>query len=290
MLSARAAAGYPRGMTQGVDTWSLSSRPLRAPGGRPAAPDRRARRDNPLPSLETAALRFEERAAEATAPPAGPAWHERSALRGLLMVIVWVAVVLGWQTPFALPIRLLTVVFHELGHAAACVATGGSVHAIVVHPDGSGLALTQGGAQVAVLNGGYLGSMLCGLGLLRLLKVQGGGHLAAALLGSTLVLVALTWLPLSMLGYSLVLLGGVCLLGLAARSPPALAEWVMRLIGWMCTFYAAVDLFGDVFGGAGLTTDADLLEARTGVAAAAWGGMWMASGAFILWLYRRWLI
>lgn len=277
-------------MTQGVDTWSLSSRPLRAPSGRTSAVDRRARRDTPLPSLQTATLRFEERAAEPESPAPGPAWHERPALRTVLLVLVWVAVVLGWQTPVALPVRLLTVVFHELGHAVACVATGGSVHAIVVHPDGSGLALTQGGAYIAVLNGGYLGSMMCGLLLLRILKVQGGGHLAAALLGSALVLVALTWLPLSALGYSLVMLGGVCLLGLAARSPPALAEWVMRLIGWMCTFYAAVDLFGDVFGSAGLTTDADLLEARTGVDAAAWGGMWLGSGAFILWLYRRWLV
>lgn len=278
-------------MTVGTDTWQLSSRPLR--GGVVRAPDterRVVRRDNPLPALETASIRFEEAVSASPLAPTGLAWHERSGVRAALLVLVWVVLVLAWQTPAALPIRLLTVVFHELGHALACVATGGTVHAIVVHPDGSGLTLTQGGAQVAVLNGGYLGSMLGGLLLLRIVKAHGGGHLAAAALGSALVLVALAYFQLSALGYALVLLCAVCLLGLAARSPPGLAEWVMRLLGWMCTFYAAIDLYTDVFTSGGPTTDADLLALRTGVPAAAWGGMWMTSGAAILWLYRRWLV
>ena len=144
-------------MTTGSDTWQLSSRPLRGAPPRSLDGDRKGRRENPRPTLETAAIRFEEAVATPPLTPMGPAWHEQAGVRALLLVAVWAALVLGWQTPIALPIRLLTVVFHELGHALACIATGGTVHAVVVHPDGSGLTLSQGGIQVAVLNGALWG-------------------------------------------------------------------------------------------------------------------------------------
>ena len=196
-----------------------------------------------------------------------------------------------WRTPIALPVRVLTVVFHELGHAFAAWATGGTVHAIVVSADGAGLTLTQGGSTLAILNGGYLGSLIGGMLCLRLLKAHGGGQLAAALLGCSLVLVSLVFFALSPLGYAVVLLVGVLMLGLAAKSPEGLADWVMRLVGWLCTFYAVIDLFDDIFmKSTEGVTDAQALEALTHVPATLWGASWALLGGLFTWTNRRWLV
>ncbi len=73
-----------------------------------------------------------------------------------------------WPLPWLWPLRLLVVGFHELGHAALVVLTGGEVVAVVVAPDESGHVLSRGGWPLAILQGGYLGSVCGGLGLLWL--------------------------------------------------------------------------------------------------------------------------
>src|SRR5436309_454796 len=41
------------------------------------------------------------------------------------------------------PFRILTTVVHELSHAIAALATGGSVSKIVINPDGSGVTYVR---------------------------------------------------------------------------------------------------------------------------------------------------
>lgn len=240
------------------------------------------------PVAERATQRLDARP---SLPDPPPAWHWSPRARTGLMLLTWAALVALWRTPFAVPIKVLTVFFHELGHAGAAWMTGGVVHAVAVGADGAGLTLTQGGNPAVILNGGYLGSLLGGMLLLRLLKLHGGGPLAAALLGCTLVLISLMFFAQSPLGYGIVLVMAVLMFGLAARSPAGLAEWVVRLVGWLCSFYAVIDLFDDIFvQTATVRTDAEALEALTEVPAAAWGASWVAIAALFTWTNRRWLV
>lgn len=60
------------------------------------------------------------------------------------------------------PINILVTFFHELGHAFGSLLTGGSVHAMNVNPDGSGVTTTSGGSEGIILMGGYIGSAVFG--------------------------------------------------------------------------------------------------------------------------------
>lgn len=261
--------------------------PMSAQATAPRSPTSRRPPLGP-PVAERATMRLDARVSPPDQPPA---WHLSPRWRTGLMLCTWLALVLLWRSPVAVPIKVLTVFFHELGHACAAWVTGGVVHAVAVGADGAGLTLTQGGNPAVILNGGYLGSLLGGMLLLRLLKFHGGGQLAAALLGCTLVLISLVFFAQSPLGYGIVLVVAVLMLGLAARSPEGVADWVVRLVGWLCTFYAVIDLFDDVFlNTPDVRTDAEALAALTQVPAPLWGASWVAIGAAFTWTNRRWLV
>jgi len=61
-----------------------------------------------------------------------------------------------------LPINLFVTFLHEFGHSFFAIITGGSVHEIMIHPNGSGHAVTSGGFVPLILMGGYIGSAIFG--------------------------------------------------------------------------------------------------------------------------------
>ena len=224
------------------------------------------------------------------APPVHvPGFVLSRAQRTLVVVVTCVAVVAGWNLTAFLPLRLLVVTFHELGHAAVAVITGGQVLALGVGLDESGFTLTRGGDHLLILNGGYLGSILTGLGLLLSVRTMAGARGAAGVLGAVLALVAVRFYTVDPVGLAIVLVTAVCLLGLATRSPGWLAEIAVRCLGWFSLLYALIDIRDDVFrpGGPDIRSDAAALEAITGVAAPIWGLGWVGLGVGLLWLLRR---
>ena len=137
-----------------------------------------------------------------------------------------------WDTALIYPLKIFVVFLHEVSHAMAAVATGGSVERILLDPHQGGAAYTVGGNGFLTLSAGYLGSLLWGV--LFILAWHGARHVGsmgrllrgflapmafvgvvcalivtedlgtAALVGcvSVLVLVAAAALPLAMKGNS----------------------------------------------------------------------------------------
>ncbi len=210
--------------------------------------------------------------------------------RRLALTLVVAGVVWAWETPLVLPLKLLVVWFHELGHAAAALATGGQVVELVVRPDQGGHTLTRGGWPLVVLSGGYLGSLVAGVLLLVAVRRERAARVVAALLGALLVGVALAWMPLPSFGQAFALATGAAFLGLARWGRPRHAAWALRVVGVVSVLYALVDLRTDVLGApGGAVTDATLLRDRTGVPAVAWGIIWTLAGLGLLWRTRRWI-
>ncbi len=209
--------------------------------------------------------------------------------RNLVVLLLCVVALLFWDFSLFLPLRLLVVTFHELGHAVAAVATGGEVVALGVGLDESGFTLTRGGNHFYVLNGGYLGSIITGLLLLGSVRTFSAARGASGVLGAVLSMVAVRYFSTDPVGLATVLVAAVCLLGLATRSPGWLVEIIVRTLGWFCLLYAAIDIRDDVFraGGPDIRSDAAALEAMTGIAAPIWGLTWMAVGVSLLWGLRR---
>lgn len=64
-----------------------------------------------------------------------------------------------------LPVETFTTTLHELGHALACVATGGDVSGLTIVSDGhghGGLTFTRGGIPWIISSAGYLGTTIFG--------------------------------------------------------------------------------------------------------------------------------
>jgi hypothetical protein len=94
---------------------------------------------------------------------------------GLLLLAVG-AIVIAWQVPYGpealYPLTLLATFAHEMGHGLAALLLGGEFERLLLHADGSGLAVWRGEggpmARAAIAAGGLLGPTVAGVALLLL--------------------------------------------------------------------------------------------------------------------------
>lgn len=209
---------------------------------------------------------------------------------GLLLVVL--ALLVGWDLPLLLPLRILVVVFHEAGHALTALATGGEVVAVTVSPNEGGLTLTRRGSHLLILNGGYLGSIAAGAILLRLARADGRGRPVLALLGLVLAAAALVWFrPLLSFGFAYALLGGIGMIALSTRLRHEAADWIVRTVGVFSLLYGFLDVKSDVldFGlqAGSVRSDAAMLAEATGIPALLWGLGWIVVGVLVVVRLRR---
>lgn len=212
----------------------------------------------------------------------------------LVLGLLAVVLVLGWHTPLLVPLRILVVLFHELGHAVAAWITGGSVVSISLSADEGGVATTAGGWRFLILNGGYLGSLLAGLAILVASRRPGPSRGLLASLGLLVLLAALFVVrPILSFGFGYTLLAGAGLMVAGVKAPVRAAWWVLRGIGVFSVLYALVDIRDDILLGRGvppvpgMVSDADALAALTGIPAVVWGVGWVLVGCLALWVLRR---
>ncbi len=200
------------------------------------------------------------------------------ALRLVALLAMGAAVAWGWDALFFAPLRVLVVVFHELGHALATWVTGGEVVEIAVDLRGGGHTLSRGGAPLVILNAGYLGSLAAGLVILE--GAERAARVTAVLLAMTLV-VTVAQMSLS---FGFVFTGaiGLLLLAFGWSAPEVPLRWGLRMLGVFVAVYAIVDARVDAKAG-----DAELLAARTSVPPWAWTAIWWVGGAIVLALWAR---
>ena len=203
-----------------------------------------------------------------------------SLTRPALIAGVLAAVLVGWYAPnLVYPLRLLTVLLHEGGHAVMALATGGEVVEIRVNLEESGHTLSRGGIHFLILHAGYLGSLLAGL-LLTATPAPARGF--AGLLGG-LTLVALSWIPLFSFGFLYTALVAAALGVLAWKTSHATCRLVLRGVGMFAVADAVRDILADFARG-----DAALLQQLTLVPAPVWSVGWLVAAlAILVWAVRR---
>jgi hypothetical protein len=179
----------------------------------------------------------------------------------------------SWNAFWLAPLRLLVVLFHELGHALAVWISGGQVVRMVLDVHGGGRTEFSGGWPLLVLNAGYLGSLLAGLGLLW--AADPAPRVAMVALGVALIGCG-AYMPFS-LGLVFTGIVGFLTIGLGWSAPVAVCAWGLRGIGVFSVAYALVDARED----AGLG-DAAMLAQRTGLPAVFWTAAWIVSGLVVL--------
>ncbi len=199
-------------------------------------------------------------------------------------VLLW----LLWGRGVLAPLRLVLVLLHELGHAAAAVATGGTIREIAVTAREAGWCACPGGDAFLTLSAGYLGSVAWGAALV-VAATAGAGWTRAALvgLGAAMAATVLLW------GAGLVTVGvglgaGLVLAAVGLRAGPAAARGTLAALGLASCLYAVLDVKADVLARPGAPSDAAVLAELTGLPALVWGALWwLVSLAVFAWAARR---
>lgn len=208
-------------------------------------------------------------------------------LRGHWQLLALTALVFAlWQTPLVVPLKILIVFLHEVSHALAAMATGGSVESISVSTAQGGLTVTRGGSLFAILTAGYLGSLSIGaLILLIALRTHWDRALMGAL-GLAMLLITALYIREGF-AFAFGLGGGVLMLAMAWFLPRDINDMALRLIGLTSLIYVPWDIFNDTIQRAGLRSDAYMLAEQFGGVTMLWGGLWLVLSALVIWLSLR---
>jgi len=194
-----------------------------------------------------------------------------------------------WDTALIYPLKIFVVLLHEVSHAAAAVATGGTVERILLDVHQGGATYTRGGNGFITLSAGYLGSLLWGvlfiiLGFSRWLRPRWiVGGVGGAVLLLTLFLVR----GFFGFGFGLLFAGGLM------ASARYLGQGVNRVLllglGLTSALYAILDIKSDVLDRPHLPSDAAMLAEMTGIPTVAWGFLWIGICLLVCAWLLRWV-
>ncbi|MDR0966555.1 MAG: M50 family metallopeptidase [Myxococcales bacterium] len=193
-----------------------------------------------------------------------------------------------WESAALYPLKILTTIFHELGHALAAKFSGFTVKEIVINENGSGYCayLTDKSffKEVFVASSGYLGSTVIGAFLLFLcLRLEKAGKFILSFLAIVLVAVCVIWTRntfgwVSSIGLALAL-------GLAARFlheelSQLLALFLSAFVGLYSVHHirylvTRTPVSGEV-------ADTEALAQLTHIPAPVWAVAWLLFSALVL--------
>ena len=206
----------------------------------------------------------------------------------LLGLTAWLAALwVLWWSPVIYPVKLFVVLLHEVGHAAAAVATGGVVDRIVVTPDQGGVCYCPGGNAFLTLSAGYLGSLVFGVLILLLARARRPAPRDSTTLIGIAVLVLTALFVRNPFGILFGALFGAALVALrgVGRTVHVL---VLTALGLTSALYALLDIKSDVLDRPYLESDAHMLAQLTGIPTVVWGVLWIGLGSVVAWwLFRR---
>jgi len=208
----------------------------------------------------------------------------------LLQVCFTAMALVLWQEPIIQPIKLLVVLLHEMSHGLMALASGGTVHDIIITPDEGGACRSTGGNGLLVAGAGYLGSMFFGGMILRAARGGSSVPVTFAVLALLLLGAAVTVLQDSYSRtFAFAVAGAFIFFGLLA--PGFLGAVALRAIGTVSCLYALFDIYSDLVageGGAGsVPNDAEAFASLTGIPAETIGLLWLVvSAAFLLAIVR----
>lgn len=191
------------------------------------------------------------------------------------------------------PLKIIVVLFHELGHATAAWLTGGEVLEIGLSPQEGGYTVTRGGNPLVILNAGYLGSMLTGMAFLLFSRDTMTSRGVALFLAGLLIALPFPLMAWLSFGQIFTLISGLVLLPLALFLPSIALRWGLRALGVFSVVYGIYDVWSDVLVMASeqeLLSDAAKLEQLTGVPSLVWGMGWVVLGIGILIVGRKLLV
>lgn len=198
-----------------------------------------------------------------------------------------------WGPLLLYPFTLFSTWVHECGHAVMVVLTGGSVTAITIDPDTSGLtrSLMPAGraARGLVASSGYLGASIVGCLLMAATRVERRARGILWTIGAFMLLTLVMWMR-NLFGALVVLAWAVTLLALARKGSGRAPRFLLSVLAIQVALNAVFNIRALFFVHDG-PSDAETMARLFLAPAWFWAGTWMllsvAMLAWTLWITRR---
>lgn len=209
--------------------------------------------------------------------------HTTRGARGMaLPLVLFLFAIYFWDSMLLLPIKYLTVFFHELSHGLAAVLTGGSIARIELSANLGGVCWTSGGIRFIVISAGYLGSLIWGsIILLAAVKTRHDKQITAGL-GVLMLLVTAIWVR-NIEGIVICLLTGFGLLALASNASENVCDQFLKFLGITSCFYVLIDIKEDLIDRSISVSDAYKISEMLHVPDWLVGAAWLGLAGYITW-------
>lgn len=196
---------------------------------------------------------------------------------GIIAVYV-VVIALLWNLPVVRwslwPFKMLTIAFHEFGHAFMAVLTGGRVKSISLDPREGGVTHMVGGKSALTLPAGYLGSSLIGA-----LLIFCGFNIVASKIASFVLaacfLLTLWWGKRDWLTIVTILMAVGLIVGFWFIKHAQPLRFLVLFLGVMSSLYSAWDICDDLILRKVNSSDASVFAQRYGGSSQCWGVIWV---------------
>lgn len=217
--------------------------------------------------------------------------------------IIFIALMVLWNTIVIKPIKLFTVFLHELGHAFMALITGSNVTGLRIYFNESGYVTSLPKDWLSaflIANGGYLGSVLFAICILLLKNTRFKKYIIGVI-AITFLVVTFKYsgiISFTML-YSVIFAAFALVVYMISNEN--LNDWVIEIIGIGSITYAIYDTFVDTILmqinyqfdlfrlGQMPKTDAVQLANLTHIPAIVWGVIWLSISIFAIYrtLFRQ---
>jgi hypothetical protein len=205
----------------------------------------------------------------------------------------------------AYPIDKIVTILHELSHAVACEATGGTVTGLTIVSDGEGhggLTWCIGGWRWIVTSAGYVGATFLGCILMWLGREEARASVVLKTLAVSIAVLSLYFMGnglfqnigmapvMGSLGIAFAVAGGLYLIG--TKAPSRVAHMCLLVFSAQTALYALCSAFDLVKFSMGMNNHGEFSDATnmaqiTGLPASVWSIVWaliaIAMVAWTLW-------
>lgn len=207
----------------------------------------------------------------------------------ILLSILLLISLLFWQSILLYPVKFLSIIFHEIGHAISAVISGGKIISISITNDLGGHSRTEGGVQFLIAISGYLSSLFFG----AILFFSGYNKKHALIISSIISALLLVFAANYIRTTEGILFSLIFVIFFFAA--PRIMDFeyysiVQKFIGLISSFYVIFDLRLDIFSGGYYLSDAFYLYQLTGMPEYFWGIIWTLISLSVIFFELRLLI
>ncbi len=215
--------------------------------------------------------------------------ENKDSLTGLVIPLVLAIVALFfWNSIFILPIKLMTVFFHELSHGLAAILTGGRIIRIDLNLNQGGVCYHQGGWFLIVASAGYLGSLLWGSSIFLASLIKGISVRVSQAIAIILIITTGLWIR-NIQAIAITVTTAVALLYISANLKEKYCSMFLKFVSLVSCFYVVFDIKDDLLDRTVPISDAYQISKRIFpsfmVPAGSYiiGLIWLAIAIFVLW-------